>query len=45
MRVLAVVLFCISAALMVAATLVYVTHRREPEYHWVEEDDGWGVGV
>ena len=37
----------LAAALMAIATLIYATHRREPEYamHWVEDPDGWGMGV
>ena len=32
---------------LAAATLHFATHRRTPEYamHWVEGDDGWGMGV
>ena len=36
----------IAALLMAAATLLYATHRRAPEYVWDEPDDGvqgWDV--
>lgn len=35
-----------AAGLMVVATLLYATHRREPEYRmadWYETDEGWFV--